>query len=387
VALVVFARVMPKDLFGSAALAITLGYIGIGLGRAAAILPFVVSSGSDELARVNAPRWFLVNLALGALFSTSLLIAAGLIAWRSPDSWLVMACLWGAAIGFCAMHYEFVRRWMIQLRDMRTNLRQVLTFNGLTLTLIGAVALTGNLVLAFASLTVTYLAASAIGLGKAFQVCGTASWRATAGSWAGSWKLTVWTLCEFAADLCLGYGLIVLAASYLGPAGSAVYSATRNLVSPLYAVVSALGTVELPRLARARAEGGAPKLWSAFKIFAAIQAALTIIPAAILVWPSERLMVLAYGEKFGGHGVELLLWLASACVFALSRCLDAWLLATGRSRVLFFCKLAGAATSLALAPLLLPSYGLPGLLSAALAGLCIAGASLLACVWRLRTLA
>jgi O-antigen/teichoic acid export membrane protein len=387
VALVVFARVMPKDLFGSVALAITLGYIAIGLGRAAAILPFVVSSGSDSLARANAPRWFLVNIALGAAFSACLLIAAGLIAWRAPDSWLVMACLWGAAIGFCAMHYEFVRRWMIQLRDMRTNLRQVLAFNGLTLALIGAVALTGNLVLAFASLTVTYLAASAIGLSKALRAYGTASWRAAAESWRASWKLTVWTLCEYAADLCLGYGLIVLAASHLGPAGSAVYSATRNLVSPLYAVVGALGTVELPRLARARAEGGAPQLWNAFKIFAAIQATLTIIPAAILAWPSERLMVLAYGEKFGGHGVELHLWLASACVFALSRCLDAWLLATERSRVLFFCKLAGAAVSLTLAPLLLPSYGLQGLLSAALAGLCITGASLLACVWRLRTVA
>lgn len=383
VLLVAFARILPKEDFGAVGLAVTLSYLAIGFCRAVVAIPFVVSSATPDLIRYNAPRWFLLNLLVSGALSLLLLAAAAILIGFDGQKWIGSAVLWSAVLCPCAMIYEFIRRWMIQIANTRINLAQVAVFNLTTICGLVAFVLSPGIGVAMISLIVPYVAGIVMGLrGAAKSPWSGIAVRQLLELLRNSRPVSRWTLAEFAADAAQGYGMAIVVAALLGPLGTAGYVATRNLVAPIYSTVSALDTVELPRFARRLTQGGADSLRDAFRTSLLVHGAVSLICGAILAWLGGELLIWLYGSAYDQYRSALMIWAATAVVFATAKPFATWLLATGRQHLVFYAKLIGALITLVLIPALIPAFGLAGALLSAFTGVVASAAG--AVVWYFR---
>ena len=381
-AMLVFGRIFPADVFGTLALAVTLSYISVGFNRSLVVLPFVFDSCSEEKTKSNGPVW-LAGTLIVALVLIALLVTLGL-ALKGSDrwGWIGSAFLWSAVLCPLANIYEFIRRWIIQKRDAKTSILQVVTFNGFTFALLAICYITKSELMAIMSLAIPYAlgsVASLKSLGKDLRL----DFAGAIEGWRHHRSLCSWGLAEYLADICVGYGLIALVSTSLGSIGSAVYAATRNVVAPIYAIVSALVTVEPPRFARSLAASGISGLRVAFRSALILHVALVGFTASIAYAFGDIALHWAYNSKFDDHGVELKIWIIAACLSALSKPFESWLLALGHARILFRCKAAGAIVAIATSMLLLNGFGLPGILAGMVAGLAVNCVLLVVCRLRI----
>jgi O-antigen/teichoic acid export membrane protein len=91
---------------------------------------------------------------------------------------------------------------------------------------------------------------------------------------------------------------------------------------------------------------------------------------AVLVYKfGDIALHIAYKSKFDEQVFELNFWVVAAFLLALTRPLEAWLLALRRARTMFYCKAGGATIALVSAFALIGSYGLAGVLAGMVVGL------------------
>ncbi len=367
IAMVVFARTFQQDVFGEIALAVTMSYVAVGLNRAIVVLPFVFESGSFELAKKNSPKWMTGTLIVAFVFTSLLLLSAWLFYQNQTTYWLGNAAIWSSFLCPSAIIYEYVRRQVIQERNIKLSIAQVLTFNILTMTLLPSAYYFASVPLAIASFSVPYIVGALVGL-QLWKAKTKLDFAGAVASWRTHINMCVWGFAEYMADLSVGYGLGGIASAYFGPIGSAAFAATRNVVAPIYAITSALGTVEPPRFARQLNEKGLPGLRAAFRSAMILHILLVGITGTAAALLGDEALHLTYGTKFNGHIGELHLWVIGACVFALCQPFGAWLLAVKKPQLVFYSKAFGGSVAVILALLLLTSFGLKGLLAGMVAG-------------------
>jgi O-antigen/teichoic acid export membrane protein len=99
--------------------------------------------------------------------------------------------------------------------------------------------------------------------------------------------------------------------------------------------------------------------------------ALVSVTAVIAYLYGDLALHWAYKSKFDDHGTALKIWIAAACLSALSKPFESWLLALGHARILFRCKAAGAIVAIAAAMSLVGIHGLPGILTGMVMGLAV----------------
>jgi O-antigen/teichoic acid export membrane protein len=367
IAMVVFARTFRQDVFGEIALAVTMSYISVGLNRAIVVLPFVFESGSFELAKKNSPKWLTGTLIVALVFTLLLLYSSWLFYHYESTYWLGNAAIWSSFLCPSAIIYEYVRRQVIQERNIRLSIAQVLTFNILTMTLLPSAYYFASVPLAIASFSVPYIVGALVGL-QLWKVKPKLDFSGAVESWKAHINMCAWGFAEYMADLAVGYGLGGVASAFFGPIGSAAFAATRNVVAPIYAITSALGTVEPPRFARQMNEKGLTGLRAAFSSAMILHILLVGVTGAAAVLLGDEALHLTYGEKFNGHTGELHLWVIGSCVFALCQPFGAWLLAVKKPQLVFYSKAFGGSVAVILALLLVSPFGLKGLLAGMVAG-------------------
>jgi O-antigen/teichoic acid export membrane protein len=199
--------------------------------------------------------------------------------------------------------------------------------------------------------------------------------------WLETKDFARWTIGDFLSESVNGYGMAVLIAGMVGPVGAGVFAATRNVVAPVYTVISAVGISDLPRMVRAYSSGGAEGIKKSMRGSHLFTLSLGLPFLAGVFLLSGWILGLLYGAEYVEYETELRLWTVISVLLMLIRPLDMWLLATLHSRILFWAKLSGSAVTLLLACVVLPSHGVSGALAAVAVGMLLSLGSL---IWVVR---
>jgi O-antigen/teichoic acid export membrane protein len=379
-AIVIFARLLSPDEFGAIVLAMSVAILFFGFARATFTLPFAAFCSDHGRMAADSAKWFTFSLFLIAIaFILPAAVAALLYAADSP-SWLTHTAVYSAVLSPATMLYETARRWLFQLERYRSLLLQ-----GVVCGVVSAISF-----LCVFAFPFPWVAILALGLayfvGAVAGLSGnTPTVRLQFGDIPRVWReirhFARWTIVEFLADSLQSYGMNVAVAFFAGPAGASMFAASRNVVAPVYTMISALGS-EMPRLARSYASSGLSGLTRAMRSTQAFMLAISVPYLLLVAFYSEPILHLLYGAKYSGLSTELRLWAIIALLLVIIRPLDMWLLASLNSKTLFMRKLLGASVTVIVAVPLLPARGVEGALYAIIAGMAVNVLGLLVTVYR-----
>src|SRR3546814_1409604 len=125
-AFLVFARIMPTELFGAFALVVSTSFMLNQIQRSVVILPFIVAcQKAEEVAQATRAWWWIDVISMAV--TAALLLAAwgGSIALGAAE-WVQTSLLFSAIGAPPLMLYTFHRRMNYQVGDHRNVLVMVL---------------------------------------------------------------------------------------------------------------------------------------------------------------------------------------------------------------------------------------------------------------------
>ena len=189
----------------------------------------------------------------------------------------------------------------------------------------------------------------------------TAFWRhARFGRWLGAGQM---------ADLAVTHGVTWLLAALVGTAATGLFAAANSLVLVVNPLILGLGSVLLPRAARARHErGGAEVGRIVWKVTALLTAAVALV-TLVVVLAGPSLVALLYALDPSRTIVLTVLLLALANLAgAASFAIDNGLMVVERQDVNFAASIIGLVVTFALALLLVPVWGVVGMAASVLGG-------------------
>lgn len=355
VALLVFARILPTEIFGAFALVVSISFIVTTLQRAVVILPFIVACQALEEVAKAIREWWWIAVA-GAVATALILLAAwaGTLMLGMPE-W-IRTVLFFSAIGAPAlMLYTFLRRVSYQTGDHRNILVMVLVHFATYATGTGIAFLFRDIhSLAFWAFIAAPLAGCLAGFVHVRKSLGSPPIEAFQ-SFRNSISFSKWSFFSGMVGAIYANGMNVIVASFLGPVGSAMFAATRTIVSPIISLTGATDMIDKPQAGRAYATGGVHGLRRSVRGTLAL---LVLLGGPYLVLVSifaGPILELLYGTKYAGLGFELRIWALAMFLHMVANPLATHLITLKDTRKIFFCNLTGALIALAIAlPLLKP---------------------------------
>ena len=372
VAFVLLARALTPEAWGGFGLAWALVLFLQGVQRALVTLPMISFDAADPAAPAHGRRWAALNTTL-ALAGTALLLAAAGTATLATGGWWVQSLAMAAVLLLPMMAHEYARRTAVQAG------------RGDLLTTMGAAyasVLVGVALLALPAALRPWqpAAAAALAAAAAAALC---RWRGglvvltrpgRPPRVAGYAGYGGWALGGHLAYSGYHFGVQALLAALAGPAAMGAFHACRTLVQPVATLQAAMDSIDKPRAAAALArEGGAGLrrvLWRTL-----VTVALPALPwLALVAWAAGPLLVLAYGDTYGGQQAVVWAWCVAALCAVLSQPVESGLYVAQRTRALFLARALASAASLGAALLLIPAQGAAGALAAVALGYTLAAA-------------
>ena len=358
------ARILNKEDFGVIALSITASYFVVKLQRALVALPFINYCSDREALKVSGPAWLLlselISLACGIVFAT---MAAAFYAFNAPI-WIIDALLILSVSTPCICIFEFLRRWFYQNKSYHIVLLQAILFCICSLvTLVFIFRRLPSLESAALTITIPYIVPGLISLYIFCPVSG--NYRTSVELLSESWNFTKWTVADAMVHFVQDVGIQFWIAAVIGPSGSAAFGATRNLVAPVWTLISSIEVSEMPRL-RADVEG--KRLDASVAQTGAFLLTLGAPFLVALCIFSEKVLEFVYGLNYISYYGELRIWAAIGFFAVCVSPLEMWLLVSSHSNQVLRSRLAGSIVTLTVALALVHKLGVKGGIIAILCG-------------------
>jgi O-antigen/teichoic acid export membrane protein len=361
-----FARLLPADDFGVVTLVISAAYFLAYVQRALIALPFVTSCATIAGLRSSGSDWFWFSTALAILTAAlCAVITAILLASNAPE-WAVRFVGVFAIAGPACWFYEFSRRWLFQWRSSGIAIAQASGFSVSAAVTFAFFALSPSLARASVVLTVPYVvpAIAAFFCRRPLWP----EWPSISQTWLRAWGITKWTLGDAALRLVDVAGIQLWLAIAVGPASAGVFMAGRNVVAPVFTLLSAVELAELPKMSRAFAEQNTSGLRKSLWLIAASIAVFVLPYLGVVFAFSSEILPWMYGSAFAAFGSVLRWWAIVQLLAAGSMPFDWLLLSSLSPRTLFACRAVGIAVMIGAGAFLIEPRGVVGALMAMAAG-------------------
>ncbi|MBX6322040.1 MAG: lipopolysaccharide biosynthesis protein, partial [Rhodospirillaceae bacterium] len=359
-AMVLFARWMSVDAFGSFAVGVAIAFTLQSLLAAAITTPFIVAVGSGDEAEREGARWFGLVLLTSAVLTLALTAGYLLAAHPGATSKWHEALLWSAIMIGPQSVYEFTRRWLYVLNRHRAVLNMSLAFVFVFVAGTAATYVGGHRTWqAVASMSAALAAGSAIAAAALPDLRPALSLKCL-GPWREHASISFWQGLSVFPSTVTNQAMNIIVAALGSHVGVAVFATMRNLVSPVTSVTRALESIEKPHASRAFARGGYAGLRRAILRGLYLQLALQgpiLVGVALF---ADEILRLCYGHKYAGYGLELRLASLFFVLQILTHSAQVQLTMMRLSRTIFTSASAGAVATLACAALLIPGYEAAG---------------------------
>lgn len=183
-----------------------------------------------------------------------------------------------------------------------------------------------------------------------------------------NWVLGRWIVASQATNVIASNMMLWLIAFWLGPTATGVFAACDSILRMANPIIMSLNNVLTPWTAIGFHRGGRARLnrivWKATALLGLFLCAFTLLVSATGGW----LLNHSYGSTYGTAWATLVVLAINQLVAKLSLATGRALLVLERADINLIADVAGLVTSLAVAPLLLPTYGILGGACALLAG-------------------
>jgi O-antigen/teichoic acid export membrane protein len=371
VTLLLLGRLAGAENLGLFALVMTVFYLLMTVQESLVTLPYTI-----VVAKLNGPRHLQCSGAAltqsavwAALVGITLAVIAGSLYWFGENEQIVEIVAAFALVAPIFLIREFTRRFLFA--RMRLSRVLVMSAAGATtqIAALGLLASSGNL----SAATALY----AMGCGSAVAAFG---WlwlsrgefhfrRARSTYFVmKNWVLGRWIVASQATNVVASNMMLWLIAFWLGPTATGVFAACDSILRVANPIIMSLNNVLTPWTAIGFHNGGQARLnrivWKATALLCLFLLGFTLIVSTIGGWILKNSFGSAYAEAW-----------ATLIVLAVNQLVAKSSLATGRAMLVLerpdinlMADVAGFATSLIIAPLLLPLYGILGGACALLAG-------------------
>lgn len=362
--MLVCARYLSVDAWGTYSLAFALLLFAQGFQRALLSLPIVRFSRTAELLTTHLPVWRSINAWL-VMAIVAISSCIGLSAWSvGLPSWISDVCLILVFLTPGYFFYEYQKRIVIGYGQIR-----LLTAMSLTVV---AIMATGT----FLAMSHVKSAASiglAVGLGYlAGATVGSALLSSMATNLRESlatevslskndvFSFSLWSiLCHLAYA---GYTTInpVLLSAFGGPGAVAVFAAIRNLGQPVQTLIAAVDNVDKQKASAAYHRGGKVALNKV--IFNSMKVMLLLGGSYLLLIcvSAEWMLGLLYNDKYTQHKSDVYLWAIVFFFMIFSQPLESAMYVLGKPKNLFYGRAFAAVIGIGGATLFIPKYGSSG---------------------------
>lgn len=366
-----YARYATDLHFASYALAYSIALLTVGLQRSLLVIPSLVLHTSGQ-SSLTIGQWVhgAIHFTIAALVATSGVAAATQV-FGSP-SWVADASFFCLFLVPTMCLYEAVRRFRyLGLGNTAPN-RMSLTFAIFAIAAVVAlVGLESTYLVPAALLGAGYIAGAALGmagLGHDVLRPNTSIYREL----ATHRTQTAWHLASYVAYSTYMNGLPTLIA-VVGTAGMvADSSATRTLITPVLAIVTAIDHVDKPAAGRALATDGSTGLTRSCAQTRRKLLALSLPWLLLLTALAPTILGAAFPSDHFARGPSLVwAWVVFALFSVFNQPSETWLIVQGLTRRLFVSKLAGCVTACLTLVILVPVAGALGAVIAATSGLFI----------------
>lgn len=338
--MVVTARAVEPELFGHFAAAYAAAAVVVGAHRSLIALPMLVIDGGTSEARQRADRWLAPTCAFCGVvvLVCAVVTLGGIVAdLRILRDVGIMTLL--LAPGMVLL--EHVRRLAYLQGHRRRASSLVTTFGVLCLAGTAATASAGvPLGVRVGVFGLCFLTAALVHLTRVHLRA------SAAGSVRDAWRTrrtpTLWHLASFAGYSVYSVGFPIVLAAVAPIAVVAAFAASRLLVTPALAVVTAIDAVDKPRASAAYAEDGPAGLTSVRRHTQRHVLLLNTVYLAA-VWLSVDLIEGALlDDRYSFTNAAVLLWFAVSLLISVNQAQETSLIILGRTRGLFLAKAAAA---------------------------------------------
>ena len=372
-ALLIFARILTKDDFGTFALMVSISFLLNNLQRSLAILPFIVSCPTVEDVRKHGNQWLWIDLILAALVASLLALAAGITALVGGPGWVVRALAFSALGAPALMMYAFSRRWFYQARVYRrVVVMAVAHFVAYGLGIAATYATAPNPTFALLSFAFAPAVAVTIAYSGGLRL---KDWptRAILNAWNKTRSFSAWSFFGFLVRAIYNNGMNIIIAGFVGPVGSAAFTATRTFVAPVVTLATAVDVIDKPRAGRAYAKRGMKGLKKSIRNTLFMLLGLGAPYLTLVAVFSEPILTFFYADKYADLSFELRLWVTAMLLHIVAEPTATMLVTLRNTRAIFFCGLAGSIVALIIVTLtlvvpILPIHGVAAALAAMCAG-------------------
>ena len=360
-ATIILARFLSIDEFGAYALAFTLLMLLQGAQRALVSIPMVVLCPDLEKLQLHSRNWHVIQ---ALVIAAPLIIVFPFFLFLQDSSWVRNVLLALMILLMPMFYYEFYRRRIILERNttillpMACAYAAVFSFTLLLVAINGGTAITGAIGMAAGA-----TAATLIGFFSSAKRH-TNSFPDFLPFWRDLWLFGRWQLMSHVAYTGYNTLIPVMVSFFVGPAGVALMSVTRNLVQPVQTFIMAIDNVDKPRASAALARSGMVAMQASLR-----NTSLTlIVPGAFYLLMigifAEPTLHLFFAGKYDHGALELRLWLPVFSLMLITQPIESALYVLKRSDILFRGRMWAAIVGLVGSVLFIPLFGVAGALSA-----------------------
>lgn len=368
------ARAVGAAGYGSFAVALSVYVFALGVQRALVVEPMVLRIGSvgshdaepDRTVRyadAGLRRSRRLSAAAGGLSAALAAVAGPVLGWETDVRFAL--CLGVAVWLLLAQDYW---RWRhLSMRRPGAALAGDAVFAVVELSLLSVLALSDDLTVA------SGLAAIALGAGAAAGYEEVRRRRTPLGEAAGRGRSTAagtaasWLVAEFVLVWLSMQVTILMSSALLGTREAGVLRAATDLLGPHRTLALACVAVLLPRAARLAVQPGG-LLHDEVRRTEGVLLALGGAYALAVGVTADRLVLLLYGDDFGGTGWVVRLTAVSYVLASLGLPAGVGLKAAGQLRALLAARAGGAVAHVTAAATATPVWGLRGAVGASVVG-------------------
>jgi O-antigen/teichoic acid export membrane protein len=183
-----------------------------------------------------------------------------------------------------------------------------------------------------------------------------------------NWRFGRWSLASQLVLVARGAAVLWLLALLLDATSTGIFVACDTLVRLAAPLLMAVANVFLPRAARAFAQGDVAEVSRLARRTAAGLGMATALLAVLFICCGEFALAALYGDAYAGHGTVLSLLALAAVADALEIVATTGTMALNRAHAVFTINTMGTVLTLAIAALLVPTFGVVGAAAGSLVG-------------------
>jgi O-antigen/teichoic acid export membrane protein len=337
-------RGLSHEQFATIGVMIGVHYFAWGIHRSNVVLPMIINASAAGVSSEDEDAWWWINLISVVMIALVLGVAALLYALIDPnpaDRWLQHAVAYAAFVSPALCSTEFARRRLYQ--------------RGRGVAAAAASAVSATVLLAVAVWVWRGADSALIGSGgwALGGMAGTAlAWAAAPPGRIGFAKIAdVWRRHQHFAFwqtmTAIPYAFyttinVILVAAFAGPAAAAAFTASRTLINPAMAVVSAIDTLDKPRAARALFKDGLAGLHRSIRRTLLTVIGLTGPYLALLSLFSGFVLHLVFGQTFMPYALGVSILSVAAIFACLNQAPETALIVLKAGRAMFAVRLFAA---------------------------------------------